>query len=352
MNSFWSDSIRNLEPYIPGEQPEGRELLKLNTNECPYPPSPAALLAIKNAANADLRLYPDPEGTLLKRSVARMYALESGNVFLGNGSDEVLGHIFHALLKHDKPVLFPDITYSFYPVYCALYGIEFEEIPLDEQFLLNVSDYRRDNGGIVVANPNAPTGIALSLEQVRSLLESCPYAVVVVDEAYVDFGAESAARLISEYANLLVVQTLSKSRALAGLRVGYAMGNADLIDALNVVKGCFNSYPLDRLAIAGARAALEDTATFETARRRVVESRGWLTVKLEHLGFRVLPSAANFLFVSHESLQAEELQRQLRERGILVRHFSTPRISNFLRISIGTADGCERLVETLGEIVL
>ncbi|MHB8226791.1 pyridoxal phosphate-dependent aminotransferase [Acidithiobacillus sp.] len=292
MNELWSDCIRSLEPYSPGEQSSIAQLIKLNTNENPYPPSPAVLGALQSAANADLRLYPDPDGKALKQTIAEMHGLTQTNVFLGNGSDEVLAHAFRALLKHGRPILFPDVTYSFYPVYCALYGIEFEAVPLDEAFQVNVLDYVRPNGGIVLPNPNAPTGIAVGLLQLRSLLEQCPRSVVVIDEAYVDFGAESAASLVKDYSNLLVIQTLSKSRSLAGLRVGFAIGHPSLVEALNLVKGCFNSYPLDRLALAGAEAALRDTRYFETTRHQVMESRGWLASELKTLGPEFIEASA------------------------------------------------------------
>jgi histidinol-phosphate aminotransferase len=351
MNNLWSNCIRNLEPYSPGEQPGIAQLIKLNTNENPYPPSPAVLSTLQSAVNADLRLYPDPDGKALKQTIAEMHGLTQAHVFLGNGSDEVLAHAFHALLKHEWPILFPDVTYSFYPVYCALYGIDFEVVPLDDAFQVNVADYSRPNGGIVLPNPNAPTGIAIKLSQLRSLLEQNSGSAVVIDEAYVDFGAESAVSIVKEYSNLLVIQTLSKSRSLAGLRVGFAIGHPELIQALDLVKGCFNSYPLDRLALAGAEAALRDTAYFETTRHQVMESRDWLAGELNTLGFNVLPSKANFLFVRHASCSAKNLLQWLREMRILVRHFQKPRIDDYLRISIGTGEECRELVRALREII-
>ncbi|MEQ8235027.1 MAG: histidinol-phosphate transaminase, partial [Gammaproteobacteria bacterium] len=318
MNPFWSDAIRGLAPYVPGEQPKQGSLVKLNTNENPYPPSPAVLAAIRAATDGDLRLYPDPDGSALKQAIAVRHGLAPENVFLGNGSDEVLAHAFLGLLKHAHPVLFPDITYSFYPVYCALYGIAFETVPLADDFRVRIEDYARPNGGIVLPNPNAPTGIGLAHAAIRALLAQNPASVVLIDEAYVDFGGESAVPLITEFPNLLVTQTLSKSRALAGLRVGYALGDAGLVNALETVKGCFNSYPLDRLALAGARAALEDTDWFETTCARVVASRARLAGELGALGFEVLPSQANFLFVRHPAYDGASLQQALRERGVLV----------------------------------
>ncbi|MGE0796888.1 MAG: histidinol-phosphate transaminase [Lautropia sp.] len=351
MNEFWSACIRSLEPYTPGEQPSDTGLIKLNTNENPYPPAPAVLAALQRAANADLRLYPDPDGRALKQAIAAQHGLAPANVFVGNGSDEVLAHAFLGLLKHPRPILFPDISYSFYPVYCALYGIEFEAVPLDEAFRVRIADYARPNGGIVLPNPNAPTGIAVDLAQIRMLLQQSPDSVVVIDEAYVDFGADSAVALVNDHRNLLVVQTLSKSRSLAGLRVGFALGHPDLVAALEVVKGSFNSYPLDRLALAGAEAALRDTEHFAATRQKVIESRDRLGRELAALGFEVLPSQANFLFARHPSWPGHELQRRLRQRRILVRHFAKPRIAEFLRITVGTPEECSGLIGALQAIV-
>lgn len=350
-NPLWSTGIDALSPYVPGEQPVVPGLVKLNTNENPYPPSPAVIEAIRAAAGDDLRLYPDPNGTALRRAIGAMHGLDERHVFLGNGSDEVLAHAFLGLLRHARPILFPDITYSFYPVYCALYGIAYQTVPLDAAFRVDPADYDRPNGGIVLPNPNAPTGCVAQPEQLRTLLERNPGSVVVVDEAYVDFGAETATPLVRQYPNLLVVQTLSKSRSLAGLRVGFAIGDPGLIEALERVKGCFNSYPLDRLALAGAQAALADQAWFESTRRRIVASRESLAERLTDLGFEVLPSKANFLFARHPSHDGATLQQALRERNILVRHFRLPRIDQFVRITVGTEAQCDALVVALLEIV-
>ncbi len=346
---YWSDVARELSPYVPGEQPKLGSLIKLNTNESPYPPSPQVSVAI-NEELARLRLYPDPNSERLRETLARNFRLSVDQVFVGNGSDEVLAHVFLGLLAQDEPVLFPDITYSFYPVYCALYGVDYEEVPLTEDFEIRLSDYRRLNGGIIFPNPNAPTGRALSRESIRGLLENNTESVVVIDEAYVDFGAESVVDLIPEYSNLLVVQTLSKSRALAGLRVGYALGDADLIEALDRVKNSFNSYPVDRLAQAGAQAAIEDQAYFEERRQAVIETRERLVADLVSLGFEVLPSAANFVLVRHPDHDASDLQQGLRARRVLVRHFEVPRIAQFLRISIGTDDDSAALMAALREL--
>lgn len=351
MQEFWSEGIRDIAPYTPGEQPVVPGLIKLNTNENPYPPSPRVLEAIRQAADGDLRLYPDPESRAVKRAVADLYGCPPEGVFVGNGSDEVLAHAFLGLLKHPLPVLFPDVTYSFYPVYCRLYGIPFLQVPLDAAFGVRIEDYCRPNGGVVLANPNAPTGRAIAVGDVVRLLTENRRSVVVLDEAYVDFGAETAVPLVAEFPNLLVVHTLSKSRSLAGLRVGYAIGHPDLIGALDRVKGSFNSYPLDRLAVAGAVAAIRDRAYFEDTRARVMASRDRLAAELRRLGFEVLPSCANFLFARHASWGGERLQALLRERKILVRHFRSPRIEAFLRISVGTDAQCRELIRALEDVL-
>ena len=351
MSRYWSAVVHELTPYVPGEQPKLPNLVKLNTNENPYGPSPKALEALRGEVGDSLRLYPDPLGERLKEAVAAFYDVAPSQVFVGNGSDEVLAHAFLALLKHDAPLLFPDITYSFYPVYCGLYGIRYRQLPLDEKFAVNLDDYLQPNGGIIFPNPSAPTGMALPLAEIERLLQANTDSVVVVDEAYVDFGAESAVRLVNRYPNLLVIHTLSKSRSLAGLRVGYAIGDAALIEALNRVKDSFNSYPLDRLALAGAAAAVEDRAYFEDTCRKVIASRERLVADLEALGFEVLPSAANFVFARHPALDGAELTARLRERSIIVRHFKHPsRIAPYLRITVGTDGQCAALVHALREI--
>lgn len=351
MNKFWSPAVRDLTPYTPGEQPKLSNLIKLNTNENPYPPSPKVLAALHGETGDRLRLYPDPDADRLKEAISRFYGVDKKRVFVGNGSDEVLAHTFQALLKHDLPILFPDITYSFYPVYCALYGIRHACVPLTESFGIRIEDYRRPNGGIIFPNPNAPTGCLLPLADIEALLENNTESVVVIDEAYIDFGGESAVALVERFPNLLVIQTLSKSRSLAGLRVGFAIGDPALIEALERVKGSFNSYPLDRLAIAGAVAAFEDRDYFESTRLAIIRSRNRLAEDLSRLGFEVLPSAANFLFVRHPSWDAAALAAALRERHIVVRHFRQPRIEQFLRITVGTDAECRALAESLGNIL-
>ncbi len=353
MSRFWSPVVHTLTPYTPGEQPKITNLIKLNTNENPYGPSPKAIAAMQAVVNDHLRLYPDPNGDVLKDAVAAFHhadGITRANVFVGNSSDEVLAHTFQALLKHDAPLLFPDISYSFYPVYCGLYGIEYRTVPLTAEFEINTADYT-GGGAIIFPNPNAPTGILLPLAQIEALLQTYPDQVLVVDEAYVDFGGESAISLVNRYDNLLVVQTLSKSRSLAGMRVGFAVGHVDLIAGLERVKNSFNSYPLDRVALAGAVAAMEDTGYFNQTCAAINTCRDTLTQQLQKLGFDVLPSQANFVFARHPQRDAAQLAQALRERAILVRHFKLPRIDQFLRISIGTDAECEALVGALTEIL-
>ncbi|MGE8359768.1 histidinol-phosphate transaminase [Pseudomonas sp.] len=347
MSKFWSPFVKDLVPYVPGEQPKLAKLVKLNTNENPYGPSPKAIEAMQAELNDNLRLYPDPNGDRLKQAVAEYYGVSTAHVFVGNGSDEVLAHAFHGLFQHGKPLLFPDVSYSFYPVYCGLYGIAFETIALDEQFQIRVEDYARPNGGIIFPNPNAPTGCVLALEAIERLLQANPDSVVLVDEAYIDFGGETAISLVSKYPNLLVSQTLSKSRSLAGLRVGLAVGHPDLIEALERVKNSFNSYPLDRMAIAGAAAAFEDETYFQQTCQKVIDSRERVTAGLQALGFEVLPSAANFVFARHPQHDAAGVAAMLREQGVIVRHFKQARIAQFLRITIGAPEQNQALLDAL-----
>lgn len=351
MSKFWSPIVATLKPYVAGEQPRIQNLIKLNTNENPYGPSPKAIAAMQAAVADSLKLYPDPSALALRQSIARFYDVEADTVFVGNGSDEVLAHAFVALLKHDKPLLYPDITYSFYPTYCRLFGIEAVEIPLQNDFTIDLADYERPCGAIVLPNPNAPTGIGLPLAAIEKLVAEHPDQPVVVDEAYIDFGGESAIPLTKTYDNLLVVHTLSKSRSLAGLRVGYAIGQRPLIDALERVKDSFNSYPLDRIAQAGAAAAIDDREWFDETRGKVIETRERVTGALRQRGFEVLPSQANFVFARHPAHSGEALAKGLRERAVLVRHFAKPRISDFLRITIGTPEECDRLIAAVEEIV-
>ena len=352
---FWSPEVRELEPYIPGEQPKIQNLLKLNTNENPYPPSPKVVAAVQAvlADSADvLRLYPDPEASALKHAIAAQQNVDVANVFVGNGSDEVLAHIFKAFFVQQQPILYPDITYSFYPVYSQFFAVKTKVLPLNDDFEIVVDDYKQANGGIIITNPNAPTSIALEVSAIEEVLQTNPNSVVVIDEAYVDFGAQSAVSLVEKYENLVVCQTTSKSRSLAGLRVGFAIAQPHLIAALEAVKNSFNSYPMDRFAIAAAVASFEDQAYFEAQCQKVIASRDKLVMELASMGFKVLPSKANFIFASLPSKDAGELAAQLREQGIIVRYFNKPRINQFLRITIGTDEQNQRLVDSLKNDIL
>jgi histidinol-phosphate aminotransferase len=351
MSRFWSAFVNELDPYVPGEQPKLANLTKLNTNENPYGPSPKVIEAIRMAASDRLRLYPDPTSAELRQAIADFYRIDSAWVFVGNGSDEVLGHVFNAFFRQNAPILFPDISYSFYPVYCQLYQISYDTAPLSHDFSINVDDYDRMNGGIIFPNPNAPTGCLLALSEIERLLQKNTESVVVMDEAYIDFGGESAVSLVKDYPNLLIVQTMSKSRSLAGMRVGYAIGQADLIEGLIRVKDSFNSYPVDSLASAAGVAAMNDKAYFNETCQAVIDERNKVVAGLEELGFDVLPSAANFVFASHKQVDAVEIAAGLRKEGIIVRHFTKPRINQFLRISIGTAGENQQLLSVLDTLV-
>tara|TARA_R110001599_G_scaffold5266_16_gene26612 strand:- start:670 stop:1740 length:1071 start_codon:yes stop_codon:yes gene_type:complete len=349
MSRFWTDKIASLDPYVPGEQPQDKKYIKLNTNESPYAPSSKALAAMAAEVSERLRLYPDPNGSALKNALAKSYQLEANQVFVGNGSDEVLALAFMGYFAGGKPLAFADVTYSFYKVYAGLYGIEPKLISLNDNFDIVPADYQNlDVSGVVVTNPNAPTGKALSLADIEFILKANPDVVVLVDEAYVDFGAQSASTLINQYPNLLVVQTLSKSRALAGIRVGYALGHPELIEGLERLKNSFNSYPVDRIALAGATAAVEDEAYLKEICAKTIATREQSVKDLEALGFNVLPSATNFVFVTHPDKDAEQIYLALKDQGILVRYFGNkPRIGNYLRITIGTDEEMAALTAAL-----
>lgn len=343
--------IRDLHPYTPGEQPQDQQYIKLNTNENPYPPSPKVLQAIKDAANDTLRLYPDPQCGTLRRTIAEYYDLKKEQVFVGNGSDEVLALVFLTFFKQKLPLLFPDVTYSFYQVYCQFFDIQPHVIPVRDDFTIQLADYAQPNGGIIFANPNAMTGRCVEVQAIQQLLHDNTDSVVAIDEAYVDFGGESVVPLIPQYPNLLVTQTLSKSRSLAGLRLGIAMGNEELIDGLERAKDSFNSYTLDRLALAGSVAAMQDEAHYQDTRQRVMRTREWVSEELRRAGFTVIPSLANFIMVQHPTLPAEHVYSELRAQGILVRYFKNqPRVQNFVRVSIGTDAEMEKFLNAIREL--
>jgi len=351
MNRFWSRLAQGLTPYVPGEQPRDKRYIKLNTNENPYGPSPKVLETIRGMTDESLRLYPDPTADMLISAAAQCYGLKRGQVFAGNGSDELLAFAFLAFFDPGRKIVFPDITYSFYPVYASLFNIQYELAELDSGFNIPVEKLLKSEGGVVLANPNAPTGKALALSQVREIVVGNPDSVVIVDEAYIDFGGESAVKLINEYPNLLVIHTLSKSRCLAGMRIGLAFGNEELIRALDIVKNSFNSYTLDRLAIAAGAAALKDGEYYRKTTEKIIATREHFVSGLKDRGFYVVDSSANFVFASHGSKSAAELFSGLKERGILVRYFNKPRIDNYLRITIGTDEQMEAVLAALDEIL-
>ena len=349
--SSWKDNLRTIDPYVPGEQPNIEGMIKLNTNENPYPPSPAVEKAMKEFDLDSLRLYPDPNSELLINAIAKRYEVNNEQVFVGVGSDDVLAIAFMTFFNSKKPILFPDITYSFYDVWAELFNIPYERPALDDDFNVRTEDYYKENGGVVIANPNAPTGIKQSEDMLRDIIEHNRDVVVIIDEAYVDFSGESALSLTKEYDNVLIVQTYSKSRSLAGMRIGYAMGNPVLIKAMNDVRFSYNSYPMTRLSVAIGAAAIEDEEYFQKTNKMIIDTREWTKKKLTELGFSYGDSMTNFIFVTHRSVNANEIFTKLREKKIFVRHFNSPRIDNFLRISIGTQEEMEKLIEELSIIV-
>ena len=349
--STWRDNLRTIEPYVPGEQPNLPDMIKLNTNENPYPPSPKVVGVLKSFDCDSLRLYPDPNSQLLADALAKRYGLAIDQVFLGVGSDDVLAIAFMTFFNSKKPVLFPDITYSFYDVWAELFQIPYERPALDEHFDLIREDYYKENGGVVIANPNAPTGVLQNMDFLRDVIEHNRDVVVIIDEAYADFSESSALELTKEYDNVLIVQTYSKSRSLAGMRIGYAMGNPELIKAMNDVRYSYNSYPMTRLSVALGVAALEDETYFQDTVAKVIETREWTKEQLKRLGFSFRDSRTNFIFAAHESVPAVQIFDALREKHIFVRHFSQKRIDNYLRISIGTREEMERFIEETEKIV-
>lgn len=351
MSKYWSEITKSIEPYVCGEQPKDKKYVKLNTNENPYPPSPKVLEAIRNSANADLRLYPDPNCDELSETIAKYYNLDRNQVFIGNGSDEVLALSFLAFFNTNETIIFPDISYSFYPVYADLYNINYRLAKLEEDYSIPVGDFMTENGGIVIPNPNAPTAKCLDIASIKKILDYNSNKVVIIDEAYIDFGGTSIVSLIKDYSNLLVIQTLSKSRSLAGIRLGFALGQEELIDGLNRIKNSFNSYTIDRVAAIAAVEAIKDEEYFKECVSKIINTREKVIEKLMVLGFNVVPSKANFIFVSHSTCSAKELFTKLREKGVLVRFFNKDRINNYLRISIGSDEEMDFFIEKVKEIV-
>lgn len=351
MSKYWSEITKNIEPYVCGEQPKDKKYIKLNTNENPYPPSPKVLEAIKSAANGDLRLYPDPNCDNLREVIAQYYNLNKEQIFIGNGSDEVLAFSFLAFFNSGETIIFPDISYSFYPVYADLYNINYKLAKLDEEFSIPVSELMTDNGGVVIPNPNAPTGKYLDVDLIKKILDYNSDKVVIIDEAYIDFGGTSVVGLIKDYPNLLVIQTLSKSRSLAGIRLGFALGQEELIEGLNRIKNSFNSYTIDRVAAIAGTEAIKDEGYFKECVCKIINSREKVTEKLIRLGFNVIPSKANFIFATHSIYPANELFTRLREKSVLVRYFNKDRINNYLRITIGSEEEMDLFVEKVEEII-
>lgn len=351
MSKYWNQLVKELQPYVPGEQPQNKKYIKLNTNENPYPPSPKVIEAIQQTASGDLRLYPDPNCNELREKLAEYYEVEKEQIFVGNGSDEILAFAFQTFFEPGSPILFPDISYSFYKVYANLFQLHYTLVPLDEEFNIPIEPFKAKNGGIIFPNPNAPTGKGLSAQFIREILDANPEQVVIVDEAYVDFGAESMIKYVNEYPNLLVIQTFSKSRSLAGLRIGYAIGHPDLIEGLQRVKNSFNSYTLDRLAISGAVAALSDRSYYEEITNAIIHTRNDVVDKLQSLGFSVIESRSNFVFISHPEVHASLLYAKLKDAGVLVRYFNQPRIDNFLRVTIGLENEMEVFLRELKNIL-
>lgn len=351
MSIYWSEVTKNVEPYVCGEQPKDKKYVKLNTNENPYPPSKHVIEAINNCAKDDLRLYPDPDCDKLRESISNYYDLKKDQIFIGNGSDEVLSMSFLAFFDKKDNIVFPDITYSFYPVYANLYGIKYRLAELNEDFSIPVQEFIKNNGGIVIPNPNAPTGKALEVDSIEKIVKCNKDYVVIIDEAYVDFGCHSAVELINKYKNLLVVQTFSKSRSLAGLRVGFALGDKELIEGLNRIKNSFNSYTVDRIASKAAVAAIKDEDYFIKCTENVIKTRESTTFRLEKLGFKVVPSKANFIFINHPELNAGEVFLKLKEKGVLVRYFDKEKTNNYLRVSIGSEGDMNVFISKVSEII-
>lgn len=351
MNKYWSSWLDGIVPYVPGEQPKNRKFIKLNTNENPYPPSENVEKAIKSFNVSDLRLYPDPECEALIGSIASFYGVEKQQVFVGNGSDEILAFCFPAFFSRGDEISFADITYSFYPVYSKLFSVNYREISLNDDFTIPVDEFCKKTDGVIIPNPNAPTGIALELKDIERILNANKDSVVIIDEAYVDFGAESAVSLVDKYPNLLVVQTFSKSRSLAGMRAGFAIGDENLINALNCVKNSINSYTMDRIALVAAKEAVDDREYFNETCGKIIKTREKTVERLKSLGFNIPSSKSNFIFINHPNVFAEDIFNALREKGILVRYFKKPRTDDYLRVTIGTDEEMEALYTALRDIV-
>lgn len=351
MENLWTKNLRDIEPYVPGEQSSDKDIVKINANENPYPPSPKALEVLKSFDGDRLRFYPNANATPLKQAIADYYDVDIKNVFLGNGSDDVIAVSFQALFNSDKPIVYPDLTYSFYPVWCSLFNIPYKNYPVNDDFRINVEDYREANGGVVIPNPNAPTSIGEGLDFVEKLMEYNQDSVVIIDEAYVDFGGVSSVPLTKKYENLLVTGTFSKSRSLAGLRIGFAIGSERLISVLEAVKNSYNSYTVDSVSIEVGRASVLDDEYFKQTCSMVIATRERVTEEMRRLGFKVLDSSTNFIFATKDDLSMRDMFEYLKTKKVYIRYFSIPRIENYVRISIGTDDEMDIFLKELKEYI-
>lgn len=352
MSREWTKNLRNIEPYVPGEQSKDKDIVKINANENPYPPSPKAVEVLKSFDTNKLRFYPSANSTKLKEAIAKYYKVDVSNVFVGNGSDDVLAVAFQSFFNSEKPIVYPDLTYSFYPVWCSLFGIKYKNYPVGDDFRINPEDYKEKNGGVVIPNPNAPTSLGEGLDFVEKILDYNQDSVVIIDEAYVDFGGTSSIPLIDKYENLLVTGTFSKSRSLAGLRIGFAIGSKALIDVMEAVKNSYNSYTVDSLSIEMGAASIEDDEYFKSTCKKVIKTRERVTLELEKLGFDVLDSQTNFIFVTHNKHNMKSLFEYLKTQKVFIRYFSLPRIENYVRITIGTNEEMDIFLEKTKEFIL
>lgn len=349
MEKLWKKNLRDIEPYVPGEQSKEENIVKINANENPYPPSPKVVEAINNFNSSNLRFYPDANAYEFKKAVAEYYHVEIENVFLGNGSDDVIALAFQAFFNSEKPIAYPDITYSFYPVWCRLFNIPYKTYPLNSDFRINAEDYKEENGGVVIPNPNAPTSLGEGKEFIETILNYNTDSVVIIDEAYVDFGGFSSVELTKKYENLLVTGTFSKSRSLAGMRIGYAIGSKELISVLEAVKNSYNSYTVNSISMAAGTAAIKDTDYFNETVSKVIATRERVTAELKSLGFTVLDSQTNFLFATNEKLDMKAYFEWLKTQKVFIRYFNLPRINNYVRITIGTDEEMSTFLEKTKE---
>lgn len=351
MENLWKENLRKITPYVPGEQSKNKNIVKLNANENPYPPSPKAIEALKSFNSERLRYYPNANSTELKEALAEYYNVDIENIFVGNGSDDVLAIAFQSFFNSDKPIVYPDLTYSFYPVWCDLFGIPYKTYPVDDNFRIIPEDYKEANGGVVIPNPNAPTSIGEGLDFVEKIMQYNPDSVVIIDEAYVDFGGTSSVELTNKYKNLLITGTFSKSRSLAGLRIGFAVGSNELISVMEAVKNSYNSYTVDSVSIAMGTASVRDDEYFKATCKRIIDTRERFTKEMKELGFKVLDSSTNFIFATHSDLSMKDMFEYLKTKNVFIRYFSLPRIDNYTRITIGTDEEMDILLKEIKEYI-